>query len=717
MQKPKSPVYQTMSGVPLKASYGPSDVRPYEEIADPGEFPYTRGVHQTMYRGKLWTMRMFAGFGTPEQTNERFKYLLAQGQTGLSTAFDFPTLMGYDSDSPLSLGEVGMVGVAVDTLRDMEVLFDGIPLDQVTTSMTINGPAIVLLAFYVALADKRGISRKKIGGTVQNDCLKEFIAQHAWLVPPRPAMRVVTDMIEFCSKEVPRWNSVSISGYHIREAGATAAQELAFTLADGIAYVQSCLDRGLDVRARGRPGRGGRRCLVVRVALRAAAAAGPGQPPGGLPPACRRGRGADRGGRDNGGMTQGTARFQDKRDAILDGAARLFNAQGVKGGMLSDVARQVGLATNSLTYYYRKKEALAEACLLRSMQALGDAADAAAQAPTLAARVQGFLERYLSLLAAIAEGRHPELIVFSDLLTLDEPYLGTVTAAYTQMFRRVRQLLQAPDAPALSTPARNARAHLLLSTTSWARAWLVRYESDDYARVAGRMADLLLNGLCRAGQWPGPARNAQPPRVDDAAAGGGDAAATRAAYLRAATRLVNEHGYHGASVDRIAAELQLTKGSFYHHHETKEDLIAACFERTFAVVRAAQTTALDAPGNGRDRLADACRSLLAFQLSEPGPLLRITAWTGLPDAMRRDTRRTMARLGERFATLVIDGMADGSLRIVDPSVAAQMINGMINAVAEIERWVRGIDADNAFGLYAMPLFSGLCRAGPSADPP
>jgi methylmalonyl-CoA mutase N-terminal domain/subunit len=219
------------------------------DLGMPGQYPFTRGVQPTMYRGRLWTMRMFAGFGTPRQTNERFKYLLAQGQTGLSTAFDFPTLMGYDSDSPRALGEVGMCGVAVDTLRDMEVLFDGIPLDQVTTSMTINGPASVLLAFYVALADKRGIGRDKIGGTVQNDCLKEFIAQHAWLVPPRPAMRIVADSIEFCTKEVPRWNSVSISGYHIREAGATAAQELAFTLADGLAYVQACCARGLAVDA------------------------------------------------------------------------------------------------------------------------------------------------------------------------------------------------------------------------------------------------------------------------------------------------------------------------------------------------------------------------------------------------------------------------------------------------------------------------------------
>jgi methylmalonyl-CoA mutase, N-terminal domain len=217
------------------------------DLGMPGQYPFTRGVQPTMYRSKLWTMRMFAGFGTPAQTNARFKYLLAQGQTGLSTAFDFPTLMGYDSDSPRALGEVGMCGVAVDTMRDMEILFADIPLDRVTTSMTINGPAIVLLAFYVALADLRGVPRGAIGGTVQNDCLKEFIAQHAWLVPPRPAMRIVTDMIEFCAREVPRWNTVSISGYHIREAGATAAQELAFTLADGIGYVQSCVERGMKV--------------------------------------------------------------------------------------------------------------------------------------------------------------------------------------------------------------------------------------------------------------------------------------------------------------------------------------------------------------------------------------------------------------------------------------------------------------------------------------
>ena len=246
------PALATPLDVPELSGAGeaPAQAEGYQaRLGFPGQYPFTRGVQPTMYRGRLWTMRMFAGFGTPKDTNERFHYLLAEGQTGLSTAFDFPTLMGYDSDSPRALGEVGMCGVAVDTLRDMEALFDGIPLDAVTTSMTINGPAIVLLAFYIALADARGIPRDRIAGTVQNDCLKEFIAQHAWVVPPRPAMRLVTDMIEFCTAEVPRWNTVSISGYHIREAGSTAAQELAFTLADGLEYVKWAVERGLDVDA------------------------------------------------------------------------------------------------------------------------------------------------------------------------------------------------------------------------------------------------------------------------------------------------------------------------------------------------------------------------------------------------------------------------------------------------------------------------------------
>jgi methylmalonyl-CoA mutase N-terminal domain/subunit len=248
---PRVPRFSTWSGIEVPDLATPVDARiDYrKDLGLPGEYPFTRGVQPTMYRSQLWTMRMFAGFGAPEQTNARFRYLVGEGQTGLSTAFDFPTLMGYDSDSPRALGEVGMCGVAVDTLRDMDVLFSGIPLDEITTSMTINGPAIVLFAFYVALADARSIPRDRIGGTIQNDCLKEFIAQHAWLVPPAPAMRLVTDTIEFATREMPRWNPVSISGYHIREAGATASQELAFTLAAGLAYVESSIERGLDIDA------------------------------------------------------------------------------------------------------------------------------------------------------------------------------------------------------------------------------------------------------------------------------------------------------------------------------------------------------------------------------------------------------------------------------------------------------------------------------------
>jgi methylmalonyl-CoA mutase N-terminal domain/subunit len=243
--------FTTLSDLEVPDVVTPADVSVdyLRDLGMPGEYPFTRGIQPTMYRGRLWTMRQFAGFGTPEQTNQRYRYLLSQGQMGLSVAFDFPTLMGYDSDSPRALGEVGMCGVAVDTLRDLDVLFDGIPLDRITTSMTINGPAIVLLCFYVALADQRGLPRSALGGTIQNDCLKEFIAQHAWVVGPRPAMRIVTDMIEFAARELPRWHPVSISGYHIREAGATAAQELAFTLADGLAYTQSAVDRGLAVDA------------------------------------------------------------------------------------------------------------------------------------------------------------------------------------------------------------------------------------------------------------------------------------------------------------------------------------------------------------------------------------------------------------------------------------------------------------------------------------
>jgi methylmalonyl-CoA mutase N-terminal domain/subunit len=243
-------LFETVSGDPVKPLYTQDDLAdwdPERDLGFPGEFPYTRGPYPNMYRGRLWTMRQFAGFGTVEETNARFRYLLAHGQTGLSTAFDMPTLMGLDSDHHRSRGEVGVEGVALDTVDDMETLFGGIPLDEVTVSMTINAPAAILLAFYVVAAEEKGIPPDRLGGTIQTDILKEYIAQKEWCFPIDPAMRLVTDMIEWCSAEMPRWHPISISGYHIREAGSTAQQELAFTLKDGLTYVERAIERGLDV--------------------------------------------------------------------------------------------------------------------------------------------------------------------------------------------------------------------------------------------------------------------------------------------------------------------------------------------------------------------------------------------------------------------------------------------------------------------------------------
>ncbi len=242
--------FSTVSDSEINRIYTPEDIKTQDfgkDIGFPGEPPFTRGVQPSMYRGRLWTMRMFAGLGSAKDTNRRFHHLVKAGQTGLSTAFDMPTLMGYDTDSPKARGECGKCGVAIDTLKDMEDLFEGLPIDQITTSMTINPPASVLWAMYIAMAENRGIDRKILGGTIQNDMLKEFVAQKTFMCPPEPSVRIITDTVEFGTKEVPRWNTISISGYHIREAGSTAVQELAFTLADGIAYTEKALERGLDV--------------------------------------------------------------------------------------------------------------------------------------------------------------------------------------------------------------------------------------------------------------------------------------------------------------------------------------------------------------------------------------------------------------------------------------------------------------------------------------
>ncbi len=248
--KQREASFKTVSGEEIKPLYTPNDLKGFdylEELGYPGQYPFTRGVYNTMYRGRLWTMRMFSGFGTAEDTNKRYRYLLDHGQTGLSVAFDFPTLYGRDSDDPMSCGEVGRCGVAISSLADMERLFDGIPLDKVSTSMTINGPAAILWAFYIAAAENQGVDPKQLRGTIQNDVLKEYIAQKSWLIPPEPSMRLTVNTMEFGSKHIPKWNTISISGYHIREAGSTAVQELSFTLADGFEYVKAGQEAGLDV--------------------------------------------------------------------------------------------------------------------------------------------------------------------------------------------------------------------------------------------------------------------------------------------------------------------------------------------------------------------------------------------------------------------------------------------------------------------------------------
>ena len=433
-----------------------------------------------------------------------------------------------------------------------------------------------------------------------------------------------------------------------------------------------------------------------------------------------------------------TLRFAEKRELILDGAARQFNRRGIKAGTLTEVAASVGLATNSLTYYYRKKEDLVCACLLRSIEALnGVIADAAALAPPgdLAGRVGAVVQGFVALMAAIAEQRRPALIFFGDMRALPQPQAAPVFAAYEDMYRRLRTLLHEgsgpagapgqppPPLPPAGGPARrvlNARTHLLLSQMLWSRAWLGRYESSDYPRVACAMVDLLLNGLAAPGQaWPSapagaaaspgdvvpmPARPRAPPDPADAAAAPDE---LREAYLRTATRLVNDHGVGGASVERIAATLALTKGSFYHHHDTKHALIDDCFERSFALVRGAQQAALAGPGNAWHRLLAAALPLVRLQGSAQGPLLRLTAWTELPGALRWQKYSTMNRLGERYAAMVVDGLVDGSLRLVDPAVAAQMVSGLINALAEAEHWLPGAGPAPLDEWLARPMLLGL----------
>lgn len=403
-----------------------------------------------------------------------------------------------------------------------------------------------------------------------------------------------------------------------------------------------------------------------------------------------------------------TKRFEQKRQSILDAAVRLFNQKGLKGTTLADVAQSVGLITNSVTYYYRKKEELATACLLRSIEVLEELIAAALREETLEDRLRTILRRYCETLAASASGEQPPLMSFSDMRSLTSPHVELVFSTYNQMFRHLRGLFDVEGAPPLTRAQRNARTHLLISTMHGVRHWIDHYEPEDHCRVADRIGDILINGLAAP-------QSVWRPMVLPQMVWPSAEEISPEAFLRSATMLINEQGYRGASVEKISARLNVTKGSFYHHNDNKDDLVADCFGRTFAVVRQVQRAAEANGATGWEHLCAAASELIRYQLSDQGPLLRISAFSALPEALRSETKRTMDRLAQRFGSFVVDGMVDGSIRPLDPSVAAHVVDSMINAAVELEWWVPGITMDTAADLYAKPLFMGIFT--PESDTP
>lgn len=397
-----------------------------------------------------------------------------------------------------------------------------------------------------------------------------------------------------------------------------------------------------------------------------------------------------------------TQRYVKKRDAILQAATQLFNRHGVKGATLSDVAGRVGLSTNSITYYYKKKEELVVACLLRSIDAINDIISVAAESATAEERIRQFIRLFFARMAKIQSNDAPEMMTFRDVQVLGSPHTEVVFAAYTDMFRSVRRLLVTDTARLDNRVPLNARTHLLLTLTVTAMSWSLRYDPEDYEMVAGHMSEILIGGLASpSSRWKASALDEaliQAPDTTDT---------TQDAFLRAATALINEQGYGGASVDRISARLNVTKGSFYHHNPNKEDLIAECFERTFAVMRGMQTIARSGEGSGWDKLCAVSRALVRYQFSERGPLLRMSAWSELPDDIREAKLATINRLGQRFVGFLVDGMKDGSIRPLDQSIAAYQVSGMINAAVVLDRWVPDITAENAVELFVRPLFLGI----------
>lgn len=401
-------------------------------------------------------------------------------------------------------------------------------------------------------------------------------------------------------------------------------------------------------------------------------------------------------------LVRATDRFERKREAILDAATELLNSHGVKGLTLGDAAAAVGLSTTSVTYYFKRKDDLAAACMLRGVVALEAMAERALAEPTPRGRLKKLLELYMERLHKSLAGEATPLPALADLRALNPPQLEHVLGAYMKLFRRVRQIFDAPELEWLSGGRRTARTHLLLEQLFWAAAWLLKYDLEDYPRIRDRTFEILVEGIAVDGAaWrPTPISMSEiEPR--------GRQDMGRETFLIAATQLINARGYRGASVDKISAALKVTKGSFYHHIDAKDDLVVACFERTFEVMRRAQRLAMALPGDQWSRISSAAAALAEFQLSPRGPMLRISALTAVPEPIRMHMVLQSTRVSDRFASMISDGIAEGSVRPVDPFIAAQMLNATLNAAAELPFWVPGTTPKAAPALFARPLLMGL----------
>jgi AcrR family transcriptional regulator len=401
-------------------------------------------------------------------------------------------------------------------------------------------------------------------------------------------------------------------------------------------------------------------------------------------------------------LVQATDRFERKREAILDAATGLLNTRGVKGLTLSVAAAAVDLSTTSVTYYFKRKDDLAAACMLRGVEALMGIVQAALAEPTPRARLGKLLALYMERVRCAATGAAPPLPVLSDLRALNMPQRAEVAGAYMKVFRRLRQLFEVPELAWLSHGRRTARTQMLLEQLLCAAVWLPKYDPEDYGRVGERMSDILVGGLAgHASTW------APLPIPPHTIAPSGRQEISRETFLMAATRLINARGYRGASVEAISAELNVTKGSFYHHNDAKADLVVACFERTFDVMSRVQRLAMTLPGDQWTRLTSAAAALAEYQLSEHGPLLRTSALTALPDPIRLQMVKHSDRVSDRFASMICDGIAEGSIRAVDPFLAAQMLNANLNAAADLGFWVPGVSQKAAPAVFARPLLTGL----------